>query len=130
LSAARAKAFTHRSNQAFGVEDGFVLEHEIDGARQFDRHDGVGFEFVAVHLSLQALGQGADEVVVAFGNDGGFTKGPAQVGVAEFGAAQAFDLAGTPIKPAPSIGNSNFLWEAFGFPFNGPKSRNSDLIYR
>ncbi len=33
-------------------------------------------------------------VVIAFGDDGGFAKGPAQIGVAELGAAQAFDLAG------------------------------------
>ncbi len=32
--------------------------------------------------------------MVAFGDDGGFAEGPAEVGVAELGAAQALDLAG------------------------------------
>ena len=32
--------------------------------------------------------------MIAFGDDGGFAKGPAQVGIAQLGAAQALDLAG------------------------------------
>jgi hypothetical protein len=56
LSAARAKAFLHRSDQAFRVENRFVLEHEVHGAGQFDRDDGVGLELVAIHPGLQPLG--------------------------------------------------------------------------
>src|SRR5262249_34326091 len=37
---------------------------------------------------------GLELVVLAFGDDSGFAKGPAQVGVAQLGAAQALDLAG------------------------------------
>jgi hypothetical protein len=56
LSATRAKALVHGSDQAFGVKNGFVFEHEVDGPSQFDRHDGVGLKFVTVHLSFQTLG--------------------------------------------------------------------------
>ncbi len=84
----------HGSDQALGVKNGFVLEHEIDGARQLDGQDRVGFEFVAAHLRLQALRQRADQVVIAFGDDRGFAKGPAQIGVAQLGPAQTLDLAG------------------------------------
>src|SRR6266576_1761074 len=94
LSAARAKAFLHCGDQALGVENGFVFEHEVNGASQFDGQNRVGFEFVAVDLRLQALRQRADQVVIAFGDDRGFTKGPAQVGIAQLGSAQALDLAG------------------------------------
>ena len=45
-----------RGDQAVRIKNGFVFEHEIDGARQFDGHDGVGLEFVAVHLGLESLG--------------------------------------------------------------------------
>ena len=77
-----------------GIEDGFVLEHEIDGPGQLDGHDGVGFELVAAVFGFKALGQGADDSMIAFGNDGGFAKGPAQIRVAEFGSAQALDFSG------------------------------------
>ena len=39
------------------------------------------------------MGQRAQEGI-AFGNDGGFAEGPAEIGIAEFGPAQAFDFAG------------------------------------
>ena len=55
LSAARAKAFLHRGDQAFGIKDGFVFEHEINSPSQFDRHDRISFEFVAAHFLLQSL---------------------------------------------------------------------------
>ena len=71
-----------------------VAEHEIDGAGQLDGQDGVGLELVAVHSGFQPLGQRADDVGIAFGDDGRFAEGPAQIGIAEFGAAQALDLAG------------------------------------
>ena len=87
--------FHHHGRQAFGIKDGIVLEHEINGPGQFDGQDGVGFEFVAAHLSFQALGHGGDEMMIAFGNDGSLTEGPAQVRVAQFGAAQALEFAGT-----------------------------------
>jgi len=76
------------------VEDGSVIEHEEGGAGQSNGNDGVGLELVAVHAGLQALGQGLEPVVIAFGDDGGFAESPAEIGVAEFGAAQALDLAG------------------------------------
>ena len=70
------------------------LEHKIDGAGQFDGQDGVGLEFVARHSRFQSLGQGPDAEVIAFSNHGRFPQCPAQIRVAQFGAAQAFDLAG------------------------------------
>ena len=95
MPAARAESFFHRSDQAFGVEDAARAQHVIDGARQFDGQHGVGLEFVALHLRFQSLRQGFDAKVVPFGNDGRFAKSPAQVGIAQLGPAQAFDLAGT-----------------------------------
>ena len=71
-----------------------VFEHEIDGACEFDGQDGVGFEFVAIHSGFQALCQWTQDQVIPLGNDGGFAKSPAQIRVAEFGPAQALDLAG------------------------------------
>ena len=79
-------------NEPFGIEDGFGLEHEIDGAGQLDGQHGVGLELVA-QARFEALGQGADDPRIAFGNDGGFAKGPAEIGIAEFGSAQPLDLA-------------------------------------
>ena len=86
--------FHHHGRQSLRVKHGFVFEHEIDGAGQLDGQDRIGFEFVAAHQDLEALGHRSDEVMIPFGNDGAFAKGPAQVGVAQFGAAQALDLAG------------------------------------
>ena len=77
-----------------GVEDGFLFEHEIDGAGQLDGQHGVGLELV-VEPRLQPLGQRADDERITFGDDGGLAEGPAQIGIAELGAAQALDLAGT-----------------------------------
>lgn len=96
MAAVRAKGLVagQGGGEAVRVEDGLVLEHKVGGAGQFDGQDGVGLELVAVHFGLQALGQGFEVVVVAFGDDGGFAEGPAEVGVAELGAAQALDLAG------------------------------------
>ena len=45
-------------------------------------------------LASRPLGQRPDDVDIAFGDDGRFAKGPAQIGIAQFGAAQALDLAG------------------------------------
>ena len=50
-----------RRHQAFGIEDGFVFEHEIDGAGQLDGQHGVGLELVAVHPRFEPLGQRADD---------------------------------------------------------------------
>jgi hypothetical protein len=44
-------------DQAFGIKDGFVLEHEVDGASQFDGQDRVGFELVALELGFEPLRQ-------------------------------------------------------------------------
>jgi hypothetical protein len=87
--------FAQGGDQAIGIEYDLVLEHEVDGPGQLDGHHGVGFEFVAVHAGFQLLVERPEPVMVAFGDDGGFAEGPAQVGIAEFGAAQALDLAGT-----------------------------------
>ena len=90
---ARAKlVVAQRRDEASGIKDGFGFEHKIDGAGQFDGQDGVGFELVA-QARFEALGEGPEEGI-AFGNDGGFAEGPAQIGIAEFGAAQALDFAG------------------------------------
>lgn len=83
---------SQRSDQALGIEDGFGFKHKIDGAGDFDGQDGVGLELT--HAGFQALAKGTDEVRVPFGDDGGFAEGPAQIGVAEFGAAQTLDVAG------------------------------------
>ena len=80
-------------DEPFGIEDGFGLEHEIDGAGQLDGQDGVGLELVA-QPSFEPLGQGADDEGIAFGDHGGFAKGPAEIRVAEFGTAEALDFAG------------------------------------
>jgi len=65
-----------------------VLEHEIDGAGQFDGQHGVGLELVAIHSGFQALGQWPDDLVIPFGDDGRFAEGPAQIGIAQLGPAQ------------------------------------------
>ena len=83
---------SQRGDQALGVEDSFGLEHKIDGASEFDGQDGVGLELT--HAGLQALAERPDQGVVAFGDDSRFAEGPTQIGIAQFGAAQALDLAG------------------------------------
>ena len=96
-------------DEPFGIEDGFGFEHEIDGAGQFDGQDGVGLELV-VQPRLEALRQRADDQRIAFGDHGGFAEGPAQIGVAEFGATQALDLprAGDGAFDEPAIGEEIF----------------------
>ena len=96
LATGRSKTLglNHGANEAFRIEDRFVLEHEVNCAREFDRQDGIRLELVALEARLEALGHGTDDGVIAFGNHGRFAKGPPQVRVAEFGAAQPFDLAG------------------------------------
>ncbi len=56
-----------RADQPLGVEDGFVVEHEVNGAGQFDGDYGIGFEFVAAHLVFQPLSQRANDLVIALG---------------------------------------------------------------
>jgi hypothetical protein len=85
--------FGQGRDEPFRIEDGAVLEHEEDGAGQFDGNHGIGFELVAVHPGFQTLGQRTKDGVIALGDDGGFTEGPAEVGIAELGSAQALDLA-------------------------------------
>ena len=47
---ARAKSVCAQGrDEAFGIEGGFVLEHEIDGACQLDGQHGVGLELIATH---------------------------------------------------------------------------------
>ncbi len=36
----------------------------------------------------------SDDLVIALGDDGGFTKGPAEIRVAELGATESFDFSG------------------------------------
>ena len=69
MAAGRSKALSlgHGANEAFGIENRFVLEHEVDGAREFDREDGIRLELVALEARLEPLGHGADEGVIAFG---------------------------------------------------------------
>jgi hypothetical protein len=61
-----------RRDEAFRIEDGFGLEHEIDGAGQLDGEHGVGLELI-IQPGFEPLGERAEEGI-AFGNDGGFTK--------------------------------------------------------
>ena len=82
------------AHQSLGIKDGVVFEHVIDGAGQLDRQHGVGLELVPVHPGGQPLIERADEGGIALGNDGRLAKGPAQIGIAELGAAQALELAG------------------------------------
>jgi len=82
-------------HEFLGVKDGLFLEHEIDGPGDFDGQDGcLALNLLPFILGFEPLGQRPDDMVIPFGNDGCFAKGPAQVGVAQFGAAQALDLAG------------------------------------
>ena len=90
--------FSQGGGEPLGIKDGFVFEHKVSSAGQLDGDDRVGLEFVAVHPGLQLLGQGLETVVVAFGDDGRFPEGPAQVGVAQLGAAQAFALSEALLK--------------------------------
>jgi hypothetical protein len=112
-------------SQALRVEGGLVLEHEEDGPRQFDGDDGVGLELVAAVLCLQALGQRADDRMVAFCDYGRLAKSPAQVRVAELqgkprgglirvSAFQAWRIH-TGAVPGPSA--QAITLQAFG-PFN------------
>ena len=82
-----------RRHQSLGVEHRAVAEHEIDGTGQFDGQHRVGLELVA-QLGFQARGQRTHDFVVALGNHRRLPKSPAQIRVAQFGAAQSFDLAG------------------------------------
>jgi len=111
LSAARTKfGVCQFGNQPFGVKDRFVLEHEIDGPGDLDGQHGVGLEFITVHPCFQSLGQRTDDGVIALGDDGRFAKGPAQIGVAQLGTAQALDLASTGHGPfdQPTVGEEIF----------------------
>ena len=91
---ARAKlVFTQGRDQPLGIEDGLVFEHEIDGAGELDGQHGVGLELVAAHPRFEALRQGSEEGMIAFGNHRRFAKSPAQIRVAQLGAAQTLDLA-------------------------------------
>ena len=100
FAVARAKSVAaQRGHQSFGVEDGVVAEHVIDGASEFDVHHGIGLEFVPVHPGFQPLGQRADDRVIAFGNHGRFPEGPAEIGVAELGSAQILLLAAAAGQP-------------------------------
>ena len=86
--------FSQNRNEAIGIKDGFAFEHEIDGAGQLDGDDGVGLEFISTHARFKFLRKRPDDLMIAFGDDGSFTEGPAEIRVAQLGAAQAFDLAG------------------------------------
>ena len=103
---ARAKSvFAQDRDEAFGVEDGFLFEHEIDGAGQLDGQHGVGLELI-VEPRFESLGQGADDQRITFGHHGGFAEGPAQIRIAELGTAQALDL--------PRAGDGAFDQAAIG----------------
>ena len=91
---ARAKLVSAQGrDEPIGLEDGFGFEHEIDGAGQFNGQDRVGLEFVAAHARFKPLCQWAHHAI-AFGHHCRFAKGPTEIGVAEFGPAEAFDFAG------------------------------------
>jgi hypothetical protein len=78
FSVASAKLFGGQCHhKSVGIKHGFVFEHEVNGACDFDRHDCVGLELIASHLRFERLRKRPDDGVVSFGNDGGFAKGPA-----------------------------------------------------
>lgn len=80
------------TGQFFDIEAGSVFQHEVDGAAELAGEDGVAFELAM--FFFESAGKGIELFVVTFAEDGGFAESPAQVGVAEFGSAQAFDLSG------------------------------------
>jgi hypothetical protein len=95
LTRARVRGFRGQGrHEAGGIKARAGAQHVIDGPGQFDGEDGVGLEFVAAVAGLQALGQRADDHGIAFGDHCGFAEGPAEIGIAELGPAQALDLAG------------------------------------
>src|SRR4029434_1417769 len=71
----------HGANEAFGVENTLVLDHEVNGACELDCKAGLGLDLVAIDPRLEPLGERADEGMIALGNHGRFAKGPAQVRV-------------------------------------------------
>lgn len=81
-AAANRLNFGHSGDESFGIEDGFLLEHEVDGACEFDREYGVGLELVAAKAGLEALGEGTDDGVIAFGDHSRFAESPAQIRIA------------------------------------------------
>ena len=106
----RAKSiWAQGGHQPVGVEGGFGFEHEIDGAGQLDGQDGVGLELVA-QPRFQALRQRPDDHRIAFGNHRRFAEGPAQIGIAQLGPAQALDLArtGHGALDQPAVGQEIF----------------------
>src|SRR5258705_7841227 len=95
LTAARAKSVSgQRGDEAIGVKDRFVLEHEVNRARYFNGHYGIGLKLIT-HSVLEPLGQGPNAGMITLGDDGDLAEGPAQVRIAEFGATQSLDLSGT-----------------------------------
>ena len=80
------------AEELFDIKDGAVLEHEVNGAAELIGDDGVGLE--GTFLGFQAVVVGGEHGAVASTQDGGFADGPPEIGVAEFGAAQALDLTG------------------------------------
>ena len=87
-----------------------AFEHEIDGAGQLDGQDGVGLELVAAHFGFEPLRQRTDHRRIAFGNHRRFAKGPAEIGIAQLGSAQPFDLAaaGDGAFDQPAVGEEIF----------------------
>jgi hypothetical protein len=82
----------------FDVKGGAVLEHEVKCPPELIGHDGVGLELsLAGAEVLVPLG---DQGMMTTSQPGGLADGPAQIGIAELGAAQSLDLA--PTGPAPA----------------------------
>ena len=103
-------------HQPVGIEDGVAFEHIKDGPGQLDGQHGVGLELV-VEPRFEPLREGADDERIAFGDHGGFAKGPAEIGVAQFGSPQPLDLAGA--------GDGTFDQAAIGEEiFDGGKTVN------
>ncbi len=59
LSTARVQNGSLREspNQAFGIEYGFVDEHEVSGASDLDGEHRVGFKLVSAHAGFEFLGE-------------------------------------------------------------------------
>lgn len=75
------------------VEGGAVLEHEVEGATELAGEDRLGLE--GSFVGFEPIIVSGQQRAVTSTQDGGLADGPVQIGVAEFGTAEALDLTGT-----------------------------------
>ena len=82
-----------KSDHQFSIESGSFLKHEVDGSAELIGQDSVAFKFTM--FGYEHFGIGCKQRMIPFTDDGGLAEGPAQVGIAHFPAAEAFDFSGT-----------------------------------